>query len=275
MYALESGVWQQQAKLSHADADVSDYFGYQVAIAGDQALISCPYCLDGRGAVYVYNRNGGNWTLDDVLTNCSADRICTFGISVSVDGDRAVISAPHYNTALEPGTAYVYERSNGVWQQTSELNSTMTLEPAYFGSRTAISGDTIIVADFWEEWGGKGHGNAYEFVLENGEWVEKSMFYAPDFGAGSVGQAIALSGDKALITGRMESPYVGTVLVLERSNGVWSEATQVYSDATSFNHDLFGTKVAIDASGEQAIAGAQWDRDTTDHGGAVYVIDLQ
>ena len=274
VYTLVGGEWQEQAKLSHANADDYDYFGYQVAMVGDQALISCPYCLDARGAVYVYDRDGSNWTLSDVLTNCPVGDICTFGISVSVDGDRAVITAPYYSTAYPPGKAFVYERSNGVWQQTAELVSNMTLEPSYYGSRAVLSGDTIIVSDFWEEWTGSGHGNAYEFVLENGTWVEKSMFYAPDFGADCVGQGIALAGDKALITGRLESPYRGAVMVLERVDGVWTETDRVFSDSPSFNTDLFGWTAALDKTGEQGMAGAVWDRDTTDYGGAVYVMDL-
>ena len=70
-----------------------DRFGWSVALSGDTALIGAPYDDDDgtdSGAVYVFTRMGTRWFRQAKLTASAAD---SFGFSVALDGDTALIGA--------------------------------------------------------------------------------------------------------------------------------------------------------------------------------------
>ena len=55
--------WQQQAKLTAPDRQKSAFFGEDVAITDRYAVVGAPGENGENGAVYVFERNGTNWTL--------------------------------------------------------------------------------------------------------------------------------------------------------------------------------------------------------------------
>ena len=269
IFVRHEGEWTQQAKLTRDNPVEDDFFGSVVALAGDQLLVGCSDC-SRSGDVYVYDRHGSDWILSDTLTNCPPDGLCTFGHQIRVDGDRAVITAPHYNTGYQDGKAYVYQRVDGVWTQEAELVSTNVQYPFYFGSEADISGDTVMVADTTFSYYGI-DGNTYEFVFENGEWTEGTVFYAEDYDTRLLGNDVALAGDRAVLSGYESSP--GVLIEFVRDNGVWTEVSRFYSDGEGLWEDLFGFHMAIDSTGEQLVTGDAIADDALEDGGAVYVID--
>lgn len=272
VFTNSQGDWVQQARLTVPGLDAYDNLGYQVALAGDQLLVGCPYCDNGKGRVYVFDRDGSNWTMTDTLTNCAEGSICTFGIEIKVNGDRAVITAPHYNTNEEYGKAYVYQRNNGSWSLEAELVSNYSTDPSWYGSEADINGDTVLVADTWVDIMGKVHGSTYEFVLENGTWTEGSVFYAADFGMEALGHDVALASGRAILSGPGIEPGVGVVIELVRSGGSWVEAGRSYSDAGYYAEDEFGDAIDLNSSGSKAAVGANWADDASSNGGVAYVI---
>ncbi len=111
------GVWRQQAKLTAADAVVGDVFGFSVALAADTALISSSAGQDWNpGAVYVFTRNGNDWTQQAKLLppdSPPSDAIgffINFGIDVALSGKTALIGAFQDDDKGEnAGAAYVFD----------------------------------------------------------------------------------------------------------------------------------------------------------------------
>jgi hypothetical protein len=60
--------WAQVAKLTAGDGVADDLFGTAVAIAGDIAAVSAPADDSDTGAVYIYERDGANWTESGKIT---------------------------------------------------------------------------------------------------------------------------------------------------------------------------------------------------------------
>ncbi len=121
--------WTQQAKLTASDAEANDRFGASVSISGEYAIVGAwlkdegGVDEDGRpvlpdaGSAYIFVRNGQNWTELAKLTASDAGESDGFGVSVSIDGDGAIVGAKDEGDFIGSGgddrgwlagAAYVY-----------------------------------------------------------------------------------------------------------------------------------------------------------------------
>ena len=94
VFVRDGTTWTQQAKLTASDGAEGDVFGFSVSVSGDTAVIGAPMTLTqsgGPGATYVFRYNGSSWTEVAKLTASDVAEGGTFGYSVSVSGDTAVI----------------------------------------------------------------------------------------------------------------------------------------------------------------------------------------
>ena len=150
----------------------SDYFGGDVDISSNIAIVGARGEATTAGNAYVYNLstfggniiNSANYNLYDpnVYNTPSFD---TFGISVAVDGNYAVVGANAEDQAgaTSTGAAYVYDittfSSNTIYSATNALTAPSALGSAdgdEFGYSVDISGDVIVV-------GAKGESRAYVY----------------------------------------------------------------------------------------------------------------
>ncbi len=118
------------------------------------------------GAVFVYVRNGSNWSRQAYIKASNAEGHDRFGyaIDLSADGNLLVVGAygedgsatglngvqnnasgPANSDGGSAGAAYVFKRQNGTWTQLAYLKPTNT-EREEYGRAVAISGNGAIVA---------------------------------------------------------------------------------------------------------------------------------
>ncbi|MFC2085166.1 T9SS type A sorting domain-containing protein, partial [Bacteroidota bacterium] len=113
IFNYESTSWSEEAKLTTSDAAFGDVLGISVSIDGDQVILgACNDDDDGSlsGSAYIFGYNGTNWSEEMKLTASDAAANDRFGISVSINGDRAIVGAFGNNDAGSySGSAYVYE----------------------------------------------------------------------------------------------------------------------------------------------------------------------
>ena len=83
-----NGVWQEESKLVPADGASEYYFGYDVAISGDTAIIGFPSDDDmGTDSGYVYfffRRDDGTWEKVKKLTPADGETGDWFGFSLDI-----------------------------------------------------------------------------------------------------------------------------------------------------------------------------------------------
>ena len=86
--------WNFISTVRASDASPAQFFGEDVALSGDRALVGSPYRLQ-TGAVYVLKRSlAGVWEQETILLPGSGDPGDLFGISVALDADRLAIGSP-------------------------------------------------------------------------------------------------------------------------------------------------------------------------------------
>jgi len=108
------GDWRQAAKLKAPVPVVGDQFGYAVSVHGDLYAVGSrrgPGRTPHSGAVYLYERAGGNWPLLAKVSADDGEDEDLFGRSVFTDGHMVIAGAMHDDDlGINAGAAYLFSR---------------------------------------------------------------------------------------------------------------------------------------------------------------------
>jgi hypothetical protein len=161
--------WTQQAKLFASDGAALDLFGTSVALSGDTALIGAENDNDNgfwSGSAYVFARTGTTWTQQQKLLASDGSFGDSFGVSVSLDGDTALIGALYDSDKGDSaGSAYLFTRTGTTWVQQQKLLASDGAPANNFGCSVSLSGDTALIG---ARYGAQNKGSAYVFTKEGG-----------------------------------------------------------------------------------------------------------
>ena len=193
--------WVEEAKLTATIPRYWAFFGYAIAFDGDTAVIGAPgeaHVGDFAGAAYVFTRSGSTWTQQAriIATPPAAD--ASFGVSVSVSGDTALVGNADYN---DEGSAYVFVRTGSSWHQEARLVGSDSIASDWFGGAVAVLGDRALVGAVADDDLGWYSGAAYVFEREGPSWTEQAKLLPVDWVTGDArfGESVALSDSRALI----------------------------------------------------------------------------
>ena len=103
--------WMQSQKLTAADGTVNTYFGWSVAVAGDNALVGATSYYDpDTGAVYAFARSQGQWTQTQELVSGDGPDPEFFGWSLGLSDTSALIGEPLAKVGdnYDQGVSYFY-----------------------------------------------------------------------------------------------------------------------------------------------------------------------
>jgi hypothetical protein len=166
------GAWGQVAKLKASDAHQFDFFGRGV-LGPDRALVGAQgqNGVDfNTGAAYLFEPDSsGVWQQVSKLTASDAANGDYFGVSVDLDGDRALIGAFGVNDqGVDSGAAYAFRRDpNGNWLETGKLLPSGAADGDEWGfGAVALAGDLALISGYRNETLGSGSGAAALFDLE-------------------------------------------------------------------------------------------------------------
>lgn len=269
--------WQLQQKLTAHDASSYSFFGTSVAIDADRIVVGAygdQNAGNYAGAAYVFVRAGSKWTPEQKLTGSENSAVDSFGISVAIKDDRIVCGAfgnSDFNQS-EVGSAYVFQRIDGLWMQQQELTASDGASLARFGLSVAMNDDTIVVgADGHSELGFYS-GAIYVFTFDGTNWTQQQKIHAQDATEGaSFGYHVAMSGD-TIVAGapgdQVGTHTRGAAYVFSRHSHGWLQDRKlVAKDSDVF--DGFGLRVAVSA--ETIVVGSFWDHEAALYGGSAYV----
>ncbi len=250
--------WMQQAELNASDGSTDDHFGWSVSLIGDTALIGAQEDDDNgenSGSAYVFIRTGTTWTQQAKLLASDGASYDTFGYSVSLSGDTALIGAD--GTDYMKGSVYVYTRTGSTWTQQAELNASDGVGNDIFGWSVSISGDTALVGAYYDD---NAQGSAYVFTRTDDTWTQQTKLLASDGEANEwFGYSVSLSGDTALIGTPWDADnglHSGSTYVFTSTGTTWTQQAKLLaSDGVEL--DAFGVVVSL--SGDTAVIGMPHD----------------
>ena len=112
IFDLEDGTWVESQKLTAADSEASDYFGYSVSLSGNQLIVGAWGGDDdgsSSGSAYIFNLEVDTWEEVQKITTSDAATNDAVGKPVSISSYTAIVGATGNSDAGSfSGSAYVF-----------------------------------------------------------------------------------------------------------------------------------------------------------------------
>jgi FG-GAP repeat len=191
-------------------------------------------------------------------------------VVLSGDGNTAVVGGVGDNA--NTGAAWVYIRSDGVWNQQAKLVGSGAVGGSFQGFSVSLSsdGNTAIVGGISDN---GSSGAAWVYTRSGSVWSQQGPKLV---GTGAVGPRPAIqgfsvslsdNGNTAIVGGPYDNSSAGAAWVYTRSDGVWSQqAKLVGTGALSLAEQ--GHAVSLSGDGNTAIVGGFADNSSV---GAAWV----
>ena len=285
IFVRDGDKWKEEDKLLAEDPGGEDVFGTSVSVSGDYALVGAYLDDDGgsaTGSAYTFKRNPqGKWAQTDKINlGKNALALDTFGVSVSLSGDTALIGAHQRDVkgkGTDSGAAYIFVREGEKWIEKQELVASDGKPGDYFGFSCGISGDYAIVGAYLNDAKGEDAGAAYIYERDaiSKKWGEVASVTAGDTAAGDwFGYAVSIGRVSGNIAAMIGAPLdddkgldSGSVYSFVRT-GKWTEKKKT-TNSDGAEDDYFGS--AVNMGGNYSISGAYRDDDAGDRSGAAYI----
>jgi len=211
--------WSPQAYLKASNPEVGDQFGAALSVSSNGSVVAVGAFhedgaatddgspnqdhngVDESGAVYLFARNGVQWSQQGYLKAPRPARLDWFGwnLALASRGDLLAVGAPFEKRrdGLTGGVVHVYSRGNAGWALQSDVESVQSFSPVaeLFGTAMAFDGDgkTLAVSAAGAN---VTQGEVFVFAHVGQEWRQQNAFAAsnPDVGD-QYGVSLALSAD--------------------------------------------------------------------------------
>lgn len=224
VYELTGDAWTPTAKLVAPDGEDGDKFGDDVALEGDLIAIGArghDASGSGSGAVYLFWRVDGAWTLQAKLLAPDGAAGDDFGAAIAIDNGTVAVTAlgddgPHSSLA---GSIRIFQQHDGIWTQTASLSTTGTpfAVPPLFGLSLVMQNGRLIATSNFS--GGRG---ALEFAIDGEAWLGPRLLTALE-GYTNTFRLLALdpAADRLVWAGGSSSQGV-VLTVLHRDAAGWA-----------------------------------------------------
>ena len=260
IYAFNSPHWQQEVKLTAADAAKGDAFGNVVSIDGTTAVVGAPKDDDtgsNSGAAYLFVRDANGWKQHAKLVPKDSAKLDAFGEAVDMQAGTLIVGAPgHTHGGVRfAGAVFVFVRDGDTWRERAKLTAGDAGAGDQFGVSVDIEDDTIIVgAKKHDPDGVKDAGAAYIFQRDGNVWKQGAKLTAPKKRNGDhFGTGVATSRNIAIVGAPLReegAPSAGAAYSFVNVDGAWDNAATVVPEVAHPNL-FYGSATAI--SGDTVI----------------------
>ena len=240
IFTTDGNSWTQRQRFNPSSPVDQGFFGASVALKGTSALIGAYFenannSTTQSGAAYVFTGSGNNWTEQARLTASDADALDSFGYSVALSGNTAVIGAPLKTESNrdKSGAVYIFDRdTNGNWTQSSKLTTDDGAARDALGFSVALFGTEAILGAIWDD---SFQGAAYLFPAAQA--APEIILVAPTGTENDPNSDLVMTFDEPVFKG------TGTIQILNSNSGIVEE--MAISDDTV---TLEGNQVTINPS---------------------------
>lgn len=206
VYNFVDNTWTKGPSLKGKDVIGYPSQGASVFINydGNTIFVGGPGDNSGKGAVWVYTLNKGEWKqqakLVPTVTTPGAATLFGSSISSTWDGNRVVIGAPYDSNRL--GAVWIFERKDGKWGPSGSKIVTTGGTGVNMQQGTSVAmakdGNLFVVGSPGDD---ASKGSAAIFVRQSsGAWIQKKRLAAPNVERSSLfGSSVAVSARGGLI----------------------------------------------------------------------------
>lgn len=299
VYNLVAGNWLETATLTPSDNN-SGRFGKSVSISesGDKIIVGASGYDDvtqnswygsNVGAAYIFEFEAGQWVEKAKLLASNLTREYKFGYSVAISDDVAIVG--DCRSSFDPfeklgNAVYVFEKNNGIWQETAILNHPKGKLETHFAESIAAYGNRILIGAFTDSdsiLGGlgsafifdKNNNNEWEFTTQiNGRGSDPNC---DKCNCNYFGFSVSLTNDRAIVGAYNDKEFgeeSGAAFIFDFVDSQWIQTAKIGASDPE-DKDNFGYSVSI--SGDIAIVGApQYGKNEVGkHKGSAYIFNIE
>jgi hypothetical protein len=258
VFVRNGNAWRQQAYIKPSNTHQSSNFGYVVRLSGNGNTLAVSAYFESSnatgingnqnddsipqaGAVYVFIRNGNNWTQQAYIKASNTgeagkgDEIGDgdqFGFSLALSDDGNTLAAGAIaedsgaggingnqadNSLQSAGAVYVFARTGTTWAQQAYVKPANPSAGDLFGYAVSLTADgTMLAVGSFEDDGPddkvNGIGAVYVFSRSGSTWTQQAYLRASNAEAGdSLGVSVAISLDgNTIVAGSLDEDCLCT-----------------------------------------------------------------
>lgn len=261
VYGRDPQAWTAQTWLFAPDGGTGDGFGFAVALDGNTLAIGAPFAAAhgarGAGRVYIFERSGTIWFLQQVLVPPSDEPSRLFGFSLDLAVDTLLIGAPGDATVdLARESAFVFTRQGNAWRLTQELASSSSTRGA-FGFDVTIDGAWLLVGAPRDRDASSHSGAAYAYRQQENGWVQSQRLTSSESRPEDhFGFSVDVFDDRAVVGvpgGHRDIAHQPRAVLFEFNGVSWAEQSTITPGLSAGG---FGYSVALDK--KAALVGAPY-----------------
>jgi choice-of-anchor B domain-containing protein len=227
----DAGRWSQHAKLAPAVLQPNDFFGFVVALDGENALVAAVNRQNRQGAVFAYRHEAASdtWRELGTLPGTGLAPNTGFGAAMALKGGRALVAAPGLNGFTGAVLAYRFDADSGAWVEDGQLLPLDLPAQSQFGSSISFDGAQAWIGALTAD---RGVGRVYGFMLDPAAgWTEARPIAVDGLEPGDLfGGTVAVQG-KLGVAGLVNDDFgEGSAVIFERTGAdEWRAANRVLS----------------------------------------------
>ena len=203
VFEHEGSSWSEVVALTPPVPADEAQFGFSVAISGTTLFVGAIEDDGPPGKVYVYDADGGSWSLSQTLVPSDGSNNDNFGRSIAVSGNRLIVASPaDDDNGSFSGSAYIFDYNGSSWIQSAKLVPSDGAASDYLGYEkgVAISGDVAVVGAYRDDDDGTESGSAYIFRYDGTSWSQTEKLTANDAASSDrFGYSVAISCDTVVV----------------------------------------------------------------------------
>lgn len=256
VFVRSSNIWTQQAVLTAVQTGADGRFGTITSFDDDTLVVVASRFPTAPALVYVFVRNGTEWSQQQVLGVDGPGSSPEFGRSIAISGDIIVVGNP-----IGRGSVKIWNRNGTSWNVQNGLTTDDNV--LRYGDEIALSANTLAVKAYNDP-SQFNPASVYVYVTNNGgeSWLSQGKILPPDMPGFEeyFGNALDLEGDTLIVGDPQENINTpngkGYIVEYRRQGRFWSRQRILTATDGAFA-DAFGVSVAV--SGSTIFAGAWYD----------------
>lgn len=256
--------WIFDEALTAAQTDLSAYFGHEIDLDGNVAVVGSPFHdPDGRAYAFRYSAVNG-WEEEAVFTGQPSE---WFGYTVAIEGDLMAVGLVDENGG--PGSVRVYRYAGGAWSFEDELTGAGAGPGASFGSALDIDGGRIFAGARDQT-----AGTIHVFEHDGASWNETATFGNWGSAGESFADELAAHGDVLVVgAANASGPHEnsGAVYLYRFDGATWQPDVKLIGSGAR-DAARYGDEVAVH-DGRVIVSSRFFDGVVFDDSGAVWIHD--
>ncbi|MFS4491468.1 T9SS type A sorting domain-containing protein [Maribacter sp. 2308TA10-17] len=267
IFEREETAWIKKEKLFGPDTQSKDYFGHSVAIKENIIVVGAyrfnENGVESAGAVFVFENMNGTWTQVAKLIPSDSGSSDFFGSSVALDGNFIIVGSPGHDGEFQnAGAVYIFQKLNGVWQETQKLNAPQNNISDGFGTSLSIENEFLVISEHEKIY-------VYENLANSWSFQSELVYNQNSLHRTGFEPVVDISNKRIAVGG------VHSVIIFDKTGDNWNEIQELRTTDPISNYNSGNFGKSFDLEGDRILIGALNHSSNGLHSGKAYYLEKE